>query len=73
LPRNFELHVKMLDKMYPKMRIDLVLVKGEFGPDLVTRLSEQLGVPKNYMFIACPGGNFPHNVSDFGGIRLVTH
>jgi len=73
VPRNMELHVKMLDKMYPKMRIDLLLVKGEFGPDLVRNLSEQLGVPRNYMFIACPGGNFPHNVSDFGGIRLVTH
>jgi len=73
IPKSFELHVKMLDKMYPKMRIDLMLVKGEFGPQLVKRLSAELGIPRNYMFITCPGGNFPHNLSDFGGIRLVTH
>jgi len=65
--------VKTLDRIYPKTRIDLVLIQGEFNPDLVHMISETLGVPKNFMFISSPGGRFPHDLSDFGGIRLITH
>jgi amino acid transporter len=65
--------VKTLDRIYPKTRIDLVLIKGEFTPELVHMVSENLGVPKNFMFISSPGGRFPHDLSDFGGIRLITH
>jgi len=65
--------VKTLDRIYPKTRIDLILVKGEFNPDLVHMVSETLGVPKNFMFISSPGDRFPHDLSEFGGIRLITH
>jgi len=65
--------VKTLDRIYPKTRIDLILVKGEFHPDLVHMVSETLGVPKNFMFISSPGDRFPHDLSEFGGIRLITH
>src|SRR5690348_9657035 len=61
IPKDLELHVHMLDKMFPKMREDLVLVQGEFSPEMTNALSEVLNVPKNYMFIACPGHRFPHN------------
>jgi len=72
-PTQLAADVKTLDRIYPKTRIDLVLVKGEFTPELAHQLSVSLGVPKNFMFISAPGDRFPHDLSDFGGIRLITH
>jgi hypothetical protein len=65
--------VEMLDEMYPKLRIDLVVVKGEFNPQTVEALSARLSVPKNFMFVACPSDRSPHKISQFGGVRVVTH
>ncbi len=31
----------------------------------------RLKVPKNYMFIGTPGGRFPHNIAELGGVRLI--
>jgi len=31
-----------------------------------------LSVPKNFMFVTCPDNRFPHEISAFGGIRLIT-
>ncbi len=61
----------IIDKIYPRIRIDLVLVHGRFGPELIERISRRLGVPKNYMFIGTPGDRFPHNFADLGGVRLI--
>ena len=63
--------LKTVDHTYPRIRIDLVLVKGHFGPELIERLSRRFGVPKNYMFISTPGDRFPHTLSDLGGVRLI--
>jgi hypothetical protein len=48
-----------------------LLVKGTFCPELIERLSQRLGVPKNYMFIGTPGDRFPHRIADLGGVRLI--
>lgn len=71
IPPQLAEHLKTLDHIYPQLRIDLVLVKGEFGPELIERLSRRLGVPKNYMFIGTPGNEFPHKLSELGGVRLI--
>ncbi len=68
---NLKKQLAILDKIYPELRIDLVLVKGQFGPELIERLSKKLQVPKNYMFIGTPGDRFPHNIRDLGGVRLI--
>ncbi|MEM9692975.1 MAG: APC family permease [Myxococcota bacterium] len=60
-----------VDELYPELRIDLVLVKGHFGPELIEKLSRQMGVPKNYMFLGTPGDRFPHNIAQLGGVRLI--
>jgi len=73
IPPRLSANVQLLDEAYPKLRIDLVLVKGEFGPTLISQLQQKLRVPKNFMFITCPGETFTHKVSDLGGVRLVTH
>eukprot|EP01102_Stenamoeba_stenopodia_P022297 TRINITY_DN923_c0_g2_i1.p1 TRINITY_DN923_c0_g2~~TRINITY_DN923_c0_g2_i1.p1 ORF type:complete len:753 (-),score=137.13 TRINITY_DN923_c0_g2_i1:14-2272(-) len=72
IPSNIEENVKILDKCYPKMRIDFVGVKGTFSPDIIDYVSKTLGVPKNLMFIACPGKGFPHNIATLGGVRVIT-
>jgi len=42
-----------------------------FGPELIERLSREWHIPKNYMFIGSPAGNFPHRVAELGGVRLI--
>jgi amino acid transporter len=63
--------LRTIDRVYPELRIDLVLVKGKFGPDLIDSLSDEMDVPKNYMFIGTPGDRFPHNIAELGGVRLI--
>jgi len=72
IPVNIEENVKILDKCYPKMRIDFVGVKGSFTPEIIDYVSKTLAVPKNLMFIACPGKGFPHNIATLGGVRVIT-
>ena len=71
IPPNLPEDLKNIDRLYPKLRIDFVAVKGQFGPELIERLSRHMNVPKNYMFIGCPGDRFPHNIAELGGVRLI--
>src|SRR5665213_1021384 len=71
IPSTLADNLKTIDHIYPCIRIDLVLVKGAFGPELIERLSRRFGVPKNYMFIGTPGNHFPHSISDLGGVRVI--
>ncbi|MBI5016430.1 MAG: APC family permease [Deltaproteobacteria bacterium] len=64
-------HLREIDRLYPRLRIDFVTVHGVFGPELIEALSRSLGVPKNYMFIGTPGDHFPHRIEDLGGVRLI--
>jgi amino acid transporter len=64
-------HLYVIDRLYPELRIDLVTVKGAFGPDLIEVLSRRLNVPKNYMFIGTPGDRFPFRIEKLGGVRVV--
>uniref|UniRef100_A0A6B2L8P6 Amino acid permease/ SLC12A domain-containing protein n=1 Tax=Arcella intermedia TaxID=1963864 RepID=A0A6B2L8P6_9EUKA len=73
IPPNLKANVKFLDHLYPKIRVDLLLVKSKFSPQLTDFVASVLQVPKNYMFMACPNTKFPHNIGDFGGVRLITH
>jgi len=64
-------HLKMIDHLYPQLKIDFIAVKGTFGPELIEGLSRRLKVPKNYMFIGTPGDRFPHDLAELGGVRLI--
>jgi 4-amino-4-deoxy-L-arabinose transferase-like glycosyltransferase len=63
--------LRTIDELYPELRIDLVLVQGKFGPELIERLSRRMNVPKNYMVLGTPGDQFPHNIAELGGVRLI--
>ncbi|GAM25238.1 hypothetical protein SAMD00019534_084130 [Acytostelium subglobosum LB1] len=69
---NMTEHVTIMDKIYPKIRIDLITVKADFNPSVIEKISLLLKVPKNFMFIACPKDHLPHSIGDFGGVRMVT-
>jgi len=73
IPPNLINHVTVLDHIYPKLRIDLVLVKGKFTPHTVISIAKRLNIPQNFMFIACPGKDFPEKIGQFGGVRVITH
>jgi len=71
IPRELAEHLSTIDHVYPQLRVDFLAVKGKFGPELIERLSQRLGVPKNYMFIGTPGDRFPHRIEELGGVRLI--
>jgi amino acid transporter len=71
IPPRLPDDLKMLDQLYPEIRIDFTAVKGRFGPELIDALSRRIGVPKNQMFIGTPGDRFPHRIEALGGVRLI--
>lgn len=71
IPTALADNLKTIDHLYPRIRIDLVLIKAPFGPELIERLSSRFSIPKNYMFIGTPGDHFPHSLSVLGGVRLI--
>jgi len=73
VPLKLQKNVEFLDRLYPKIRINLMLIKSSFNPALTDYISTTLHVPKNYMFMACPNSKFLHNIGEFGGVRLITH
>jgi len=71
IPAHLAEQLRTIDHLYPQLRIDFLAVKGEFGPELIERLSRRLGVPKNQMFIGTPGDHFPHRIEELGGVRVI--
>lgn len=71
IPESLREHVDIVDREYPELAVDLILVQGTFGPALVEALSQRLQVPQNYMFIGTPGEQFPHELGALGGVRLI--
>jgi hypothetical protein len=71
IPDGLAEQLRVVDHLYPQLRVDFVAVRGHFGPELVEALSRRLGVPKNYMFIGTPGDKFPHKIEDLGGVRVI--
>ena len=71
IPPDLARNISLIDHIYPELRVDLLLVKGEFGPQLIEHLSRRLNVPKNYMFIGTPSDRFPHSLASLGGVRLI--
>ncbi len=71
IPSDLASQLATVDHLYPQLKIDFLAVQGTFGPELIERLSQRLGVAKNAMFIGTPGDRFPHRVEDLGGVRII--
>ncbi len=71
VPPRLEEDLRFLDEAYPEIDIEFVALVGEFGPALITELSEKWSIPHNFMFIGSPGGHFMYGLADLGGVRLI--
>jgi amino acid transporter len=71
IPSELAGQLVTVDHLYPQLRIDFLAVRGTFGPELIERLSQRLGIAKNAMFIGTPGDHFPHSLKDLGGVRII--
>lgn len=62
----------LLDHMYPKIKMDLLLVEAdEFSPQLISKLSADLKISCSFFFIRCPGKKFRHNIGEYDGVRTI--
>lgn len=63
--------VEVLNRAYPELDVDFIVIRGHFGPELIQELSTKWKVPKNFMFIGSPGDRFIYGLQELGGVRLV--
>ena len=70
-PKKLMHEVDVLDRAYPEMDVDFIIIKGHFGPELIQELSHKWNIPKNFMFIGSPGDRFVYGIQELGGARLV--
>jgi hypothetical protein len=63
--------IRVLDRAYTQIEVEVVTLKGQFGPERIEQLSQEWHIPKNFMFIGSPGDSFPYQISDLGGVRLI--
>jgi len=70
--KTLQEHVKLLDLLYPRVKISLLVVNSIFDATTVEWLSRALEIPSNAMFISCPDENFSMKQSQLRGIRIIT-
>jgi len=63
--------IAFLDEAYPEIDLELVFREGNFGPDLISELSDEWHIPSNLMFIGSPEGRLPYSLAELGGVRLI--
>ncbi len=71
VPEHLKRNLKLLDEVYPEIRIELVLAEGVFDPETIQEISKRYRVPQNYMFIGHPSKSFPYRLEELGGVRLI--
>ncbi len=71
VPENLPLEIEFLDKEYPDINVDFVVVKDKFSPQLIRKLSKKWDIPINFMFIGSPSDKFPYKIEELGGVRLI--
>jgi hypothetical protein len=63
--------IRMVDQMYPAIRVSFLQVDQAFTPEVVEVLSKLLDVRKEKMMISCP--DWKHRIDRLGGVRVITH
>ncbi|MBC7562035.1 MAG: APC family permease [Gemmatimonadaceae bacterium] len=71
IPSGLADALALIDREFPRLRIDVLFVRGQFTPTLVDQLSDHLAIPKNLMFVGTPGDRFPYRIESLGGVRLI--
>ena len=70
-PEKLIQEVDVLDRAYPDLDVDFIVMRGHFGPELIQQLSDEWKIPKNFMFIGSPGDRFIYGLEELGGVRLI--
>ncbi len=70
-PEQFLKDFEVLDRAYPNIKMEYIMIVDAFGPELINRLSKEWNIPKNFMFISSPGEKFSYRVEELGGVRLI--
>ncbi|MFD1162541.1 APC family permease [Hwangdonia seohaensis] len=68
---NLRNDVRVLDRAYPLINIELIEEKGIFGPEKIQELSKRWNIPINFMFIGSPDDQFAYRVEELGDVRLI--
>lgn len=63
--------VKFLNRVYPDIDLEFIVLRGDFGPDLIQELSQKWAIPANFMFMGSPRGEFKYSSAELGGVRLI--
>ena len=71
VPSDLKENLEFLNATYPSIEIDFVVLKGDFGPHLIEKLSQEWNIPKNFMFIGSPGDQMMYGLAELGGVRLI--
>jgi len=71
IPPKLKDDIRWIDEAFPDIKIDFEMIKGDFCPETIEKLSEKFGVAKNYMFIGTPGEHMKYTIEDFGEVRLI--
>jgi len=70
-PKNLNQEIDFLDREYPDIEIEFLVVEGKFTPELIRKLSKEWKIPINFMFIGSPSNKFPYKIEELGGVRLI--
>lgn len=70
-PEHLKLEIGFLDREYPEIDVEFIVIEGLFSPKLIRDLSEQWNIPINFMFIGSPSEKFPYRIEELGGVRLI--
>jgi len=71
LPPKIHQEIDFLDREYPEIDIEFVVLEGNFTPELIQELSKKWNIPINFMFIGSPTNKFPYKIEELGGVRLI--
>ena len=70
-PENLSQEIDFLDREYPEIKIEFLIIEGKFNPGLIKTLSKKWDIPINFMFIGSPSDKFPYKIEELGGVRLI--
>jgi len=60
-----------VDREFPSLHLDLLLVRGRLGPPLLAALGRRLAVSPNYIFITAAAAASANDLGSWGGVRII--
>ena len=61
----------VIRKIFPALRIELVVRQGRFGPGIIESVSKEFDVPNNNIFIGAPEEKHDFSIQNLGGVRVI--